>query len=252
MTLVIFGIVLGLILLVSVGSSQAFATDYKDKIGYTPKWAKTQTEKQSLDFCPTVIISSDPATMDVQWCKEFVSYYNKKNNISTTSPPTKFFVDSNKFAPEWAKNPNELETYVMCDLTKKIQKENTPTRIFMYCFEFENHYEKINPNAEKDLEMYGISSTKAVTGSSKIYIVTKIQLMPVWGVASTWNGMITNVKCNDSNDVAISAGWKAPWGTFPSVLQPVGTNSYDFALVNIANAQSTGKATFYVTCMQVD
>ena len=246
-TPVILGIVLGLILLVSVGSSQAFATDFKDK-NYTPKWAKTQGEDATMYSCS--IIMADSTSTDTQWCRAFTIYYNKENKIAP--PPTKFFVDSNRYAPEWAKNPNELETYVMCDITKKIQKEYTPIRILMYCLEFKIHYEKINPNAEKDLEMYGISSTKAVTGSSKIYIVTKIQLMPVWGVASPWNGMITNVKCNDSNDVAISGGWKAPWGTFPSVLQPVGTNSYDFALVNIANAQTGGKSTFYVTCMQVD
>ena len=246
-TVVILAIVATIgIMFVSLGTSEVFATDFKDKNGYTPKWAKTQTTKDTISSCEIIIAAS--SSSDTQWCRDFTTYYNRENK----SPTLPFFVDSNKYAPEWAKNPNQLETYVMCDLTKKIQREFTPTRIFLYCFEFEIHYEKINPNAEKDLEMYGISSTKAVTGSSKIYIVTKIQLMPVWGVASTWNGMITNVKCNDSNDVAISAGWKAPWGTFPSVLQPVGTNSYDFALVNIANAQSTGKATFYVTCMQVD
>ena len=65
------------IMLVSLGTSEAFATDFKDKNGYTPKWAKPQTEKQSLDFCP-ILGYSGPTSIDVKWCNEFANYYNKK------------------------------------------------------------------------------------------------------------------------------------------------------------------------------
>ena len=54
---------------------------YKDSTGYQPKWAKPQTEKETLDFCYTVMRTADSASIDFKWCKEFTSYYNKKFNI---------------------------------------------------------------------------------------------------------------------------------------------------------------------------
>ncbi len=67
------------IMFVSLGTSEAFATDFKDK-NYTPKWAKPQTEKQTLDFCSILAYSAEPSSSDVKWCKSFTNHYNKKIN----------------------------------------------------------------------------------------------------------------------------------------------------------------------------
>ena len=69
------------IMFVAIGSTQAFATDFKDSTGHTPKWAKPQTEKQTLDFCSILAYSAEPSSSDVKWCKSFTNHYNKKINL---------------------------------------------------------------------------------------------------------------------------------------------------------------------------
>ena len=83
------------IMLVSLGTSEAFATDFKDSTGHTPKWAKPQTEKQSLDFCP-ILGYSGPTSIDVKWCIEFANYYNEKINSSIAADSKK--ADEKKIA----------------------------------------------------------------------------------------------------------------------------------------------------------
>ena len=95
-TVVILAIVATIgIMFVAIGSTQAFATDFKDSTGHTPKWAKPQTEKQSLDFCP-ILGYSGPTSIDVKLCIEFANYYNEKINSSIAADSKK--ADEKKIA----------------------------------------------------------------------------------------------------------------------------------------------------------
>ncbi len=183
---VILGIVLGLILLVSVGSSQAFALEWKDSTGNIPReFRYGYSENDAYRYCK--IMNFPGASEYGIWCKEFKDYWKKK-----------------QIDPSFA--------------------------------------------AEESKKKYASTSSPAVTGSLKIYINS--DSIGSIGPLDRYGSSSFNVKCNDKNDVAISAGWEAPEGVFASVKKPVGTNSYDFKLIDMY--KTSGKATLYVTCMQVD
>ena len=64
---------------VSIGSTQAFATNFKDSSGYTPSWAKEQTPEKSFEFCDNVLTVDDFADkFDFAWCSEYVALMKYK------------------------------------------------------------------------------------------------------------------------------------------------------------------------------
>ena len=238
------------IMFVAIGSTQAFALEWKDSTGNIPRQFKYgYSENDAYRYCTAATFSGTGSDEYTIWCKEFKDYWKKKN---TPQPPYtgKYWKDSSGYAPESAKTSDELSVFQHCDFIKKIDQisPDPKSKDMKFCKEFDTYYKKINKNADQSLEMIGTSSTKAVTGSLKIYINSKT--LHAMGPLDRYGSTPFNVKCNDSNDVAISAGWEAPEGVFASVKKPVGTNSYDFKLIDMY--KTSGKATLYVTCMQVD
>ena len=164
-----------------------------------------------------------------------------------------------EFALEWKDSTGNIPRmfksgYSENDAYRTCKMMNYPTShaYGIWCKEFTDYWKKkqIDPSfaAADAKKKYASTSSPTVTGSLKIYINSNS--IGNIGPLDRYGSTPSNVKCNDSNDVAISAGWEAPQGVFVSVKKPVGTNSYDFIFIDMY--ETTGTATMYVTCMQVD
>ena len=64
------------IMFVAIGSTQAFATNFKDG-NYAPYWVQGYSDKDILGMC-SIFIAAEPTSRDTKWCKSFVNYNNKK------------------------------------------------------------------------------------------------------------------------------------------------------------------------------
>ena len=60
-------------MLVSLGTSEAFATDFKDSSGYQPYWAEEQTPERTFYHCETEEWATISQADVISWCKEFVA-----------------------------------------------------------------------------------------------------------------------------------------------------------------------------------
>ena len=64
---------------VAIGSTQAFATDFKDSSGYNPEWAQEQTPERTFQLCDNVLTVDDFADkFDFVWCSEYVTLMKSK------------------------------------------------------------------------------------------------------------------------------------------------------------------------------
>ena len=73
--------------------NEAFAVEYKDNTGYTPKWAKTMGQGETLNFCGLVPTPSQ----DADWCKEFGAYVNQQFNSQQPSSQNPVTVQEDPF-----------------------------------------------------------------------------------------------------------------------------------------------------------
>ena len=79
-TVVILAIVATIgIMFVSLGTSEVFATDFKDSSGYNPEWSHEQTPERTFQLCDNVLTVDDFADkFDFAWCSEYVTLMKSK------------------------------------------------------------------------------------------------------------------------------------------------------------------------------
>jgi hypothetical protein len=124
------------VLLIIVSFQNVYATDYVDSTGYTPSWAYSLGQYQTLAKC-LVIIEID--SQDGNWCFEWAAYtLDMENNYNTPSKPIdeslkQYLPSSTQLGNDWLItnfaysgkfNQNELDNMIESELSRGYYSNN--------------------------------------------------------------------------------------------------------------------------------
>src|SRR3989304_6709903 len=94
-------IIFGLLLAISI--QNAYAVNYIDSTGYTPDWAYSLGDYQTLAKCSSIIGINSP---DGNWCFEWVAY--TLDNYENSKSSFNFELDIDESLKSYLPNPNKL------------------------------------------------------------------------------------------------------------------------------------------------